>query len=168
MSIRPEIIEDVEGIRRVNTAAFGRPAEANLVAALRDNGKALLSLVALREGRIVGHILFSPVTIQGENGTHEAIGLGPMAVMPQMQRSGIGSELVRAGLEQLRKAGHGSVIVLGHPEFYVRFGFGPASGFGVRTTYHVPDEVFMAVELREGELADKAGVVVYSPEFDEV
>jgi putative acetyltransferase len=168
MDIRPEVPEDAEAVRRVNTAAFGRSAEARLVDALRENGKALLSLVALREETIVGHIFFSPVTISGEKGTSTAVGLGPMTVAPQCQRQGVGSALVETGLKLLRSQGYKGVVVLGHPEFYTRFGFIPASRYGLSCIYPVPDEVFMALELEEGDFSANAGVVTYAPEFDSV
>lgn len=168
INIRSETTEDITSIRRVNAEAFGRKAEANLVDALRSNGRATLSLVALDHGSVAGHILFSPLTIEAEGARHEALGLGPMAVLPEFQRQGIGSALVRAGLEELTRQGHGAVIVLGHPDFYPRFGFVPASRYGISSKYKVPDEVFMARELLPGALSGKSGLVVYSTEFDEV
>ena len=152
--VRPERPEDLARIRYVNEQAFGRPAEARLVEALRSGGKVLISLVAEaeRDGQIAGHILFSPVHIVGEKQSFAAAGLGPLAVLPALQRRGIGSLLVKCGLEHLRKAGSdriaGSVVVLGHPGYYPRFGFVPASRFGIRSEFDVPDEVFMALELQ--------------------
>jgi len=96
--------------------AFGQPAEAELVGALRERGQITLSLVAVQEGRIVGHILFSPVTIESDNETYPAVGLEPMAVLPELQRQGIGSLLIKAGLEECRQVGHERVVVLGHAE----------------------------------------------------
>ncbi len=164
--IREEAHGDAAAIRRVNEEAFGRPDEANLVDALRANGAATLSLVAESAGAIVGHILFSPVSIDRADGSRgEALGLAPMAVAPRQQRSGIGTRLVRSGLEQLRAAGHGAVIVLGHPDYYPRFGFVPASRFGLRWEIDCPEEAFLAIELRPGALAGGPGVVRYRPEF---
>ncbi len=163
--IRLERSEDAAAIRRVNEFAFARLAEANLVDALRDAGAVTLSLVAEREGRIVGHILFSPVTIESPEEAFPAVGLGPMAVEPGLQRSGIGSALVRAGLSALRADGHEVVVVLGHPEYYPRFGFVRASEHGIRWEQYAPDEAFMVLELRAGALGGRGGVVRYRAEF---
>jgi len=163
--IRHEKPEDIAAVRHVNEQAFGRPAEANLVDALRSRGQAMLSLVAVEDGRVVGHILFSPVTIESGERTFSAVGLAPMAVLPELQHRGVGSQLVKAGLDECRKAGCERVVVLGHPEYYPRFGFVPASSFGIRCEYDVPDEVFMAFELREGAMLNCAGIAKYQPEF---
>jgi putative acetyltransferase len=166
--IRPEKPEDIVAVRAVNEAAFGRPAEVGLVDALRRNGRAVVSLVAEVEGEITGHILFSQVTLESQGGSLTGIGLAPMAVIPAMQNRGIGSMLVRAGLDGCREAGYGFAVVLGHPEYYPRFGFAPASRFNLRCEYDAPDEVFMAMELIDGALRNQAGVVKYQKEFDEV
>ena len=120
--------------------------------ALRDRGKTTLSLVAVLQDRVVGHILFSPVAIEAGGEVTAALGLGPMAVLPAHQREGIGSLLVRAGIEECRRAGHESVVVLGHPEYYPRFGFAPASRHGLVWERPAPDEAFMALELLSGAL----------------
>jgi putative acetyltransferase len=133
---------------------------------LRAAGKVTLSLVAVLEGKIVGHILFSTVTIDSAAGSTSAIGLAPMAVLPEHQRRGIGSMLVREGLDACRAAGHRAVIVLGHPEYYPRFGFVRASRFGLTWEHEVQDEAFMAIELVPGALAGGPGVVRYQPEFE--
>ena len=166
--IREERPEDVAGIRHVNEQAFGRPEEAHIVDMLRTRGKVILSLVAAQNDRIVGHILFSPVMIESEGGLFTVVGLAPMAVLPGLQKQGIGAQLVERGLELCRKTGYECVVVLGHAEYYPRFGFVPASRFGVKCEYDVPDEVFMALELREGALEGRAGLVKYQPEFKEV
>ena len=165
---RHEGLQDAAAIRTVNMEAFGRPQEADLVDALRSSGKMTLSLVAVAGERVVGHILFSPVTIESEGGVVPAVGLGPMAVLPDLQRHGIGSSLIERGLGACRAAGHERVVVLGHPEYYPRFGFVPASRFGVSSEYDVPDEVFMALELRPGAFEDRAGTARYAPEFGDV
>ena len=165
--VRRERPEDVPAVRRINELAFGQPAEARLVDALRVSGKALLSLVALEGEQVVGHILFSPVKIEPPVESLAAVGLAPMAVLPESQNRGIGSQLVNAGLDECRTAGYDCVVVLGHPKFYPRFGFVPASKFHLKSEYDVPDEVFMALELREGALSD-GGLVRYESEFSEV
>lgn len=167
-TIRPEQPEDVIAIHHVVHQAFGRQDEASLVDALRRNGKARISLVAEDNGRVIGHILFSEVVIESGENRLNGIGLAPLAVWPERQNEGIGSRLTEAGLDECRKAGYRFAVVLGHPEFYPRFGFVPASRFGVKSEYDVRDEVFMAMELQEGSLAGAAGVVKYQPEFNEV
>ena len=168
VTVRHEGPGDRAVIRSVNARALGQPAKAELVSALRERGQITLSLVAVQEGSIVGHILFSPVTIESDNANHPAIGLGPTAVLPELQRQGIGSLLIKAGLEECRKVGHERVVLLGHAEYYPRFGFIPASQYGVRCEYDVPDEVFMALELRKGAYRGKVGTAKYQPEFNEL
>lgn len=169
MIVRQERPEDVAGIRHVNEQAFGQPAEADLVDLLRTRGKVVLSLVATQEDLIVGHILFSPVMIESEGEVFDAaVGLAPMAVLPGLQKQGIGSQLVEHGLELCRKSGYECVVVLGHAEYYPRFGFVPASRYGLKCEYDVPDEAFMALELRDGALKGRAGIAKYQPEFKEV
>ena len=164
MLIRPENESDVPAIRAVNLAAFDTALEADLVAALRLQADPVLSLVAEDEGTVVGHILFSPVTLDGDSRLRIA-GLAPMAVIPSRQRRGIGALLVRQGLEHCRHAGFTGCVVLGHAEYYPRFGFAPASRFGFRSEYEVPDDVFMAMELVPGALAGKSGMIRYHPAF---
>ena len=168
MIVRQERPQDIAGIRRLNEQAFGQPAEADLVDLLRARGKVILSLVAAQGDLIVGHILFSPVMIESEGNLFAAAGLAPMAVLPELQKQGIGSQLVEHGLEQCRKTGHECVVVLGHAEYYPRFGFVPASRYGLKCEYDVPDEVFMALELRKGALKGREGIARYEPEFKEV
>lgn len=168
MAIREERPADGPAVRHVVEAAFGRPAEADLVEKLRANGKVTLALVAEEHGQIVGHILFSPVTIEANAELIQVAGLAPLAVLPESQRSGVGSLLVRAGLAQCQAAGFDAAIVLGHPEYYPRFGFVPASRFGLHSEYAVRDEVFMALELRPGTLSGCSGLAKYQAEFNEV
>jgi putative acetyltransferase len=156
---------DRAAIRRVHELAFGRPTEADLVDTLCACGMATLSLVAVEDDRIVGHILFSPVTIESGDRTFRAVGLAPMAVLPKRQRQGIGSQLVKAGLVECRNAGYDGVVVLGHPTYYPRFGFVPASQYGIKSEYEVPDEAFMILPWHEGMLEDRGGVARYQPEF---
>ena len=163
--VRQEELKDVVAVRYVNERAFGQPDEADLVDALRARHKVTLSLVAVKDDQVVGHILFSPVTIESDEVAFPVLGLAPMAVLPEYQRQGIGSALVRAGLESCRNEGHECVIVLGHREYYPRFGFVPASRYGIKCEWGVSDEDFMTIELRDGALRGRAGVARYQAEF---
>jgi putative acetyltransferase len=150
---------------RIHELAFGRPDEARLVQNLHRAGAATLSLVAVEpDGTIAGHVLFSPVTIETAAGAASAIGLGPIAVLPDRHKRGLGSLLIREGLAELRKLGHEAVVVLGHADYYPKLGFTPASAFGLRWEGG-HDANFMAIELRPGALAGCAGVVRYRAEF---
>ena len=164
-TIRPERPADIARIRAVNERAFGQPDEAALVDAVRARGERSISLVAVDGERLVGHVLFTPVTIRGPDCTHEAVGLAPMAVDPDHQRRGIGSRLVAQGLEQCRKSGYRVAVVLGHPTYYPRFGFVPARVHDIRFELDVPDEAFMVLELEPGALASCTGVARYVQEF---
>lgn len=167
MRIRPEEPEDTVAVRAVNVAAFDTTAEADLVDTLRGNVEPLVSLVAEADGSIVGHILFSPVTLTDQP-DFLLMGLGPMAVMPRHQRQGFGSALVRRGLERCAELGCDAVVVLGHPQYYPRFGFVPASKYGMSSQYDVPDDVFMLIELRPGSLRGASGKVSYDEAFSGV
>jgi putative acetyltransferase len=167
MRIRPEQPIDSSRIRAVNLAAFETSTEADLVDALRKQAAPIISLVAEDGGAIVGHILFSPVTLDG-NPEIRMMGLAPMAVIPARQRQGIGSALIRDGLEACKRIGASAVVVVGHATYYPRFGFTPASRVGLRCQYEVPDEVFMAVELDPGTLRSMGGTVEYHPAFESV
>lgn len=162
--VRTERSSDAKAVWTINERAFGRPDEAALVDALRETPGAI-SLVAVIEDRVVGHILFTPVRIDGPSGPISAAGLAPMAVLPAHQRQGIGSALVRAGLDACRRHGYKAVVVLGHPTFYPRFGFTPAAAMGLTCEWPAPPEAFMALELDAGALAGATGVVRYRPEF---
>jgi putative acetyltransferase len=167
--IRHETPADIDAVRRVNALAFDRPNEARLVDALRGAASPFVSLVAEIDGEIVGHICFSPVEVEREDGMRISIlGLAPMAVLPEHQNQGIGSQLVIRGLEECRNAGVPAVIVLGHPDYYPRFGFEPASQRGVRSEYDVPDPVFMIVELIRGAAAEVRGIARYHEVFKDV
>lgn len=166
--LRREKTDDIDAIGDIHRLAFHGDSEAVLVAELRANGKIVLSLVAEREGRVVGHILFSPVRIESNSEPVHALGLAPMAVLPQFQREGIGSRLVRSGLQHCRDLGHERVVVLGHADFYPRFGFLPAAGFAVTCEYDVPQEAFMVLALREGAWRGVTGTARYQPELGRV
>ena len=167
-TIHYERPDDRPAVREVNELAFGRPAEAELVDRLRERGKVTLSLVAVENDQVVGHILFSRVRIGSAGESVAAVGLAPMAVLPAFQNRGIGSQLVRNGLDECRRAGCAAVVVLGHPHFYPRFGFVPASRYDIRCEYQVRDEVFMAIELQPGALANCTGIAKYETEFNSV
>jgi putative acetyltransferase len=167
VKIRPEQPGDVAAIDAVNRAAFNQPNEATLVVLLREQASPLVSLVAETDGELVGHVLLSPVTLTG-HADATIMGLAPMAVVPAMQRRGIGSLLIRAGLDACARLGCVAVVVLGHAQYYPRFGFRPASAFGLRSEYDVPDEVFMALELVPGRLTGTSGTIRYHAAFARV
>ena len=177
IEIRRERPDDVGAIREVNARAFGAPVEARLVDLLRARGQAVISLVAQRGDQVVGHILFSPVTITNrvdEAGGQacateslRAVGLAPMSVLPEFQNQGIGSRLVRVGLAACQVAGYDIVVVLGHVAFYPRFGFATATDYGLQNEYDATD-AFMVLALRQGALDGISGLVKYAPEFHEV
>ena len=167
VKIRKEQPQDIPLIHQVNKRAFGQILEADLVDRLRRNCNDLLSLVAVVEDEIVGHILFSSVTVEGEETTAEGMALAPMAVLPEYQRQGIGSKLVRAGIARLKSSDCVFVIVLGHADYYPRFGFEPASRYGVRSEWEVPDDAFMILVLNESVMQGISGVARYRPEFAE-
>lgn len=164
MQIREELISDRMSVRSIHESAFETSAEANLVDSLRERAAPVISLVAEEQGEIAGHILFSPATLE-EHPDLKWMGLAPMAVRAEFQRTGIGSALVRAGLEQCRASEVAAVVVLGHPEFYPRFGFVPASRYGIRCEYDVPDEAFMVVALQPAALLERNGLVKYHAAF---
>jgi putative acetyltransferase len=165
IEIREERPGDVAAIRDLNKRAFGQDQEGNIVDALRSNGAALLSLVATRNGRVVGHIMYSPLSVGGEV---TGAALGPMAVLPEHQRQGIGSELVEAGNRKLQDAGCPFIIVLGHANYYPRFGFRPASTHGIKCEWEVPDDVFMLLVLDQAKMQGVSGLAKYRHEFSSV
>jgi putative acetyltransferase len=167
IKIRTEKENDLPAIREVNLSAFPTSEEADLVERLRRDADPLVSLVAELDGGVVGHILFSPVELPLQP-TPPAMGLAPVAVLPERQNQGTGSALVRSGLHACRELGAPAVFVLGHPDFYPRFGFIPASSFDLKCEFDVPDEAFMALELKPGTLLGTSGVVKFHPDFQGV
>jgi putative acetyltransferase len=163
--IRPETSADHEAIRHVNCLAFAQDAEAQLVGALRDGGYVRASLVAEKDAQVVGHILFSDLPIITEAGIVPALALAPMAVLPECQNHGIGSALVRRGLEVCRQQGHRIVVVLGHPLFYPRFGFSSKLASALASPFG-GGESWMALELVPAALDGVAGRVQYPPPFE--
>lgn len=167
MLIRPERPSDVEMIRAVNIRAFAGRTEADVIDKLRKQANPLISLVVEEDGEVVGHVMFSPVTLSGHPQLR-IMGLAPMAVLPPKQRLGLGAALLREGIERCRADGCDAVVVLGHAEYYPRFGFVPASRWGIRSEYDVPDDVFMALELTEGSLTGRSGTIRYHAAFTAV
>lgn len=165
VKIREERTEDLLAVQTVNERAFGQQTEADLVAKLRHNCDQVLSLVALVHDEVVGHILFSPATIEGDRRIVKGMALAPMAVLPEYQRQGVGSELVRSAIRNLKQRNCPFIVVLGHPEYYPRFGFEPASRYGIRSQWEVPDDAFMIMLLDEKGMKTVSGVARYRPEF---
>ena len=162
--IRSENAADVPGIHAVNTAAFATRLEADLVDTLRQTVQPIVSLVADDGGKIIGHILFSPVTLSDQPDA-KIMGLAPMAVLPTEQRQGVGTALVREGLKRCEELGYGAVVVVGHRDYYPRFGFKPASMFNLKSEYDVPNDVFMALELTPNYFQGKSGTIYYHSAF---
>jgi putative acetyltransferase len=167
MLIRTEEKNDWVSVHELNAAAFETSGEADLVDMLRDQARPLVSLVADDHGAIVGHIMMSPVSLP-DYPEMKIMGLAPMAVMPGRQGQGIGSALVKAGLEQCRQLEVGAVAVLGHPEYYPRFGFTPAKQFDIECEYDVPEDVFMLLEIDSGYLHGAPGKIIYHAVFKTV
>jgi putative acetyltransferase len=168
ITIRPERPEDAVQVRRVNELAFGQPAEADLVDSLRQACADYVSLVAKDDDMVVGHILFTPVVVESAGQRIVGMGLAPMAVLPNRQRSGIGSQLVTRGLDLLRDRRCPFVVVVGHPEYYPRFGFEPASRHGLASQWDgIPDPAFLVVILDPAAMAGVSGVARYRDEFSD-
>ena len=163
MRVRGENGAEWSVIRSVHEAAFGGAEEADLVDNLRTAGDVLVSLVAEMEGRIVGHVLFSRMWIETPGGLVPAVALAPVAVLPEQQRRGIGGRLIRYGLDLLCGRGEKVVIVVGHPDYYPRFGFSREKARALESPF--PVEAFMAMELSPGALEGVRGRVVYPAAF---
>jgi len=157
VSIRPERPGDYDKIDEVIEAAFNQRNEAVLVRKLRGTKEFVpgLSLVATADNGIIGHILLYPITFTGG----VTLVLAPMAVKPELQKRGVGKKLITEGLKKAAENGYGSVIVVGHPEYYPKFGFEKASKCGLRMSFDVPDEAFMAIELKKDSLKGKGGLI---------
>ena len=166
IKIRKEESKDREAVHHLNLIAFDHGPEADLVDQLRASCEEYLSFVAVGDGSVIGHILFTPASV--EDCSAVGMGLAPMSVLPSQQRKGIGSRLVRYGLEFLRNAGCPFVVVLGHPEYYPRFGFERASKYQLRSQWDgVPDDAFMIVVFDSGVLPTTGGIASYRDEFDD-
>lgn len=172
VTIRQETKDDFKEVFNVNHIAFGQVNEAKLVDALRNNQTAFvpeLSIVATDKNKIVGHILFTKINIKDDKGNlNESLALAPMAVRPELQKSGIGGQLIRKGFEVAKELGFKSVIVLGHEHYYPKFGFQPADKWKIKAPFDVPSNVFMAIELATDGLKNISGTVVYPKEFETV
>ena len=168
IEIRAEKVEDFERIYDINLKAFGGNTESKLIAAIRDSNYFIpkLSLVAEIDSEIVGHILFSEISIQSQDQIHPILALAPMAVLPDYQNRGIGSALVRQGLEEVKRTKYHIIALIGHPEYYPRFGFEPARDHGLKLEFEVPDEAFMVLEIKQGALKNISGVVKYPEAFN--
>ncbi len=169
--IRSEKHEDIHKLKEVNDLAFGRDNESKLIEAIRQSETFIpeLSLVAENEaGEIIGHVLLSKIIIETQDQSIPSLALAPMAVKPEYQNQKIGSQLVKEALNRSKSLGFESVVVLGHKEFYPRFGFIPASKKSIRPPFDVPDEVFMVLELKENALQGIQGTVKYPDAFQKV
>lgn len=163
IDIRDEQPGDVSVIRALNRLAFSGDEEGRIVDSLRANGAVTLSLVAVDGDEIVGHIMFSPLSVGAAHG----VGLGPMAVTPSQQRRGVGSRLVKAGIERLTRAGCPFIVVIGHPAFYPRFGFRPAAPHGLTCAWDVPPEAFMVKIINPDVGGRLQGMAQYRAEFSD-
>jgi putative acetyltransferase len=163
--IRAELPSDADGIRTLNRQAFESDAEAKLVDLLRERGLNIVSLVAVEDGQVVGQALFTEVSVTPA-ALYKGVGLAPLAVLPDFQNRGIGTELGHKGLALCSDLGYDFAVVLGHPDYYPRFGFKKASDFSIGNDYEV-DDPFMALEFKPGVLGSFKGVAHYAPEFAE-
>ncbi len=156
--------DDTPQILALTKTAFDRDVEAKIVADIESAGESILALVAVRGQVIVGHVLFSPATVVGKT-THAIVALGPISVQPGLQREGIGSTLIRNGLEMLRDEGHSVVMLLGHSDYYPRFGFERADTHDIRLSFDVPAPAFMVYEIQPNVLNDISGTAYFHPAF---
>lgn len=163
--VRIEEDADIETVQKIIELAFQRTDEADLVEDLRQRSCAILSLVALRRGEIVGHLFFTRVIITNGMGFDRAVGMAPLSVQPAHRRTGVGTDLVRHGIASLKNRGRGVLVVLGDPAYYRRFGFQPAATFGLTTDFTVPADHFMALPLDSNRVEGCGGMVKYAPPF---
>jgi len=163
LEVREEDARDADSIARLHESAFPTPAEAALVAALREAGRLTLSLVAVADGNLVGHVAFSPLTTPSP-WPGQGLGLAPLAVAAAHRQQGVGAALVEAGIARCARAGVGYLVVLGEPHYYRRFGFARAGDRGIANEYGAVEE-FMVLELRPGAVPPGGGLVRYAPEF---
>ena len=165
-----ERFQDQAEIRAVYIAAFEGKEEADVVDKLRNTSPTFISLVAMMDEKVIGHILFTPVRlIQMVDWSIEGMGLAPLAVLPEFQNQGVGTALCSEGLKRVKSAGNPFVVVLGDPSYYARFGFEKASDYHIRSAFNgVPEDAFMIQILKPDEMAGAEGTVYYQQEFDSV
>ena len=168
MIIREEQVSDIEEIWQLNSVTFETDAEANLVNALRLSGCTFISLVAVSDNKIIGHILFTPVELLNDTNNLKLMGLAPMAVLNDFQKKGVGSALVKAGLVHCRLIGVDAAVVLGHSGYYPKFGFVPSVNYGINSEYDVPADVFMVLELKSDSLHGHKGLIKYHDAFNQI
>lgn len=166
--IRRESPADAIGVRRLLKAAFDTPAEARLAERLRAEAPTYFALVAMSGGRTVGYVAFTAVSLKPAESPARVAGLAPMAVLPGHQRQGIGRQLVETGIARCWVEAYDAIVVVGAPEFYARFGFGPAGRFGLACEFDVPPDAFLAMELKPGALGRRATTVHYHAAFRDV
>lgn len=172
INVRTEKESDVDTIRKVTKIAFmgaqkSDGDEHNLVSRVRKSESFVpeLSLVAESGGKVIGHVLFSKVKIKGNDEECEALVLAPVSVLPEFQRQGAGSAMIKEGLAKAKKLKHSAVFVLGSPKYYERFGFKKAKPLGFSTPFGDMDAYFMMIELQSGAMSGKSGEIVYPKEF---
>jgi predicted N-acetyltransferase YhbS len=167
--IRQESEADFAKVYELNKISFNQDNEAKLVDLLRKSTAFIpdLSLVAVLDNKIVGHILFTKIIIKDDKGReNDSLALAPMAVIPEFQKRGIGAQLIMQGLNKAKELGHKSVIVLGHEHYYPKFGFVAAEKWRIKSPYNVPTNVFMGIELAIDGLKNVTGTVQYPKEFE--
>ncbi|MCG6899894.1 MAG: N-acetyltransferase [Gammaproteobacteria bacterium] len=166
ITVRPETAEDIRAIDVVHISAFGGEAEAQLVSALRESAtyNRELSLVAELNGRIVGHVLLTRVPLRKHGSEKQVLALGPMSVVPSQSHRGIGSELINASIKLAKEKGYGAIVVLGHPEYYKRFGFVQARDLQVSCNLPAPEDALTVMEIVDANLAG-GGHVEYPEPF---
>jgi putative acetyltransferase len=168
VEIRREVLGEALLVHQVNELAFGGSAEADIIDRLRQTCPDFISSVAVVDGRIVGHILFTPAWLESPHGQVNGMGLAPLAVLPEYQNQGVGGKLTQAGLLEMQEAGWPFVIVLGHPGYYPRFGFELAAKYSIRCEYNdVPEEAFMITVFDQNVLHPEGAVAHYRPEWAE-
>jgi putative acetyltransferase len=166
--IREETLDDMAGVRTLNEVAFGQKTEAVLVDAIRYACPEAVSFIAVEEGVVLGHIMFSPTFVGDGDDAVKGVGLAPMSVLPERQGQGIGSNLVFAGIEDMRERGYPYIIALGHTSYYPRFGFEPAIKYGVTPQWEgIPSEAFMILVLDKKVMNGVSGTARYRKEFDQ-
>ena len=164
ITIRKEKTEDYDAIDHVNRSAFGKEDAVGIVHRVREDGGMIVSLVAEDEEKIVGHILISEADFETTKGASKIAAIGPLVVLPEYQGKGVGSQLMHVGLEETKMRGYGIVVLLGHPKYYVRFGFSPELGAKVTSKYSSKGPAWMALELKGGAL-DICGTARYHSAF---